>query len=130
VIAVFTKFDQFERDAKYKLQDKGLDQGTNLSHEVERLFRKYYQAFLEGSQMFVRLGSKDLALRTKLCCAHPCLSGMHKPGEDCTALINITADALSPDVVALMLVAAQKSGLELSIRQAVKRYAFGNVRRE
>jgi hypothetical protein len=50
---------------------------------------------------------------------------MHKPGEKCTALIEMTADALSPEVVVLMLVAAQKNGLELSIRQAVKQYVFG-----
>jgi len=50
---------------------------------------------------------------------------MQKPGKKCTALIEITANALSGDVVALMLVAAQKNSLELSIQQAVKRYVFG-----
>jgi hypothetical protein len=49
---------------------------------------------------------------------------MHKPGKTCTALIEITTDALSGDAVPLMLVAAQKNGLELSIQQAVKRYVF------
>jgi len=105
VIAVFTKYDQFERDTKYKLEDRpeGLDQGTDLNDEVERIFREHYQAYLEGSPLFV------------------CLGRMHKPGEKCTTLIEMTADALSPNVVALMLVAAQKNGLELSIQQAVKR---------
>jgi hypothetical protein len=127
VIAVFTKYDQFERDTKYKLEDRpeGLDQGIDLNDEVERIFREHYQAYLEGSPLFVCLGSKGFALWTELCCDHPCLSGMHKPGEKCTTLIEMTADALSPNVVALMLVAAQKNGLELSIQQAVKRYVFG-----
>jgi hypothetical protein len=50
--------------------------------------------------------------------------GMHIPGQKCTTLLEMTASALSGDVVALMLVAAQKSGLELSISQAVKRYVL------
>ena len=126
MIAVFTKFDQFERDARHKLEDRpgGLEQGTDINNEVESIFREHYQAYLEGSPLFVRLGSKNVALWTKLCCAHPCLSGMHKPGQKCTALIEMTTDALSGDAVPLMLVAAQKNGLELSIRQAVKRYVF------
>jgi hypothetical protein len=36
----------------------------------------------------------------------------------------MTVSALSGDVIALMLVAAQKDILELSINQAVKRYVF------
>jgi hypothetical protein len=64
VIAVFTKFDQFKRDAKYKLQDRpgGLDQGTDINDEVDRIFREQYQVHLEGSRLFIRLGSKDFAL--------------------------------------------------------------------
>jgi hypothetical protein len=49
-------------------------------------------------------------------------SGMQIAGKKCTDLIEMTANALSGDVVALMLVAAQKDSLELSIQQAVKRY--------
>ena len=62
VIAVFTKFDQFKRDIMFKLEDEGLDQGTDLNDEVERLFHEHYQTYLEGSQWFVRLGSKDFAI--------------------------------------------------------------------
>jgi len=62
VIAVFTKFDQFKRDIGYKLEDGGHDPGIDLNEEVERLFREHYQACLEGSQLFVRLESKDFAL--------------------------------------------------------------------
>ena len=50
---------------------------------------------------------------------------MHISGRKCTALIEMTTNALSGDAFALMLVAAQKNGLELSINQAVQRYVFG-----
>jgi hypothetical protein len=46
---------------------------------------------------------------------------MHKPGQRCTDLIEMTANALSGDVVALMLMATQKDNLELSIKYAIKR---------
>jgi hypothetical protein len=45
---------------------------------------------------------------------------MHKPGQHCTDLIEVTADALSGNVVALMLIAVQKDNLELSIKCAIK----------
>jgi len=62
VIAVFTKFDQFKREIRFKLEDGGRDPGIDLNEEMERLFREHYQACLEGSQWFVRLGSKDFDL--------------------------------------------------------------------
>ena len=46
---------------------------------------------------------------------------MHKPDERCSNLIEVTADALSGGVVALMLMAVQSDNLELSVKQAVKR---------
>ena len=45
---------------------------------------------------------------------------MHKAGQHCTNLIEMTANALSGDVVALMLMAVQKDNLELSIKYAIK----------
>ena len=45
---------------------------------------------------------------------------MHKPDQRCTDLIEMTANALSGDVVALMLMAVQKDNLELSIQCAIK----------
>jgi hypothetical protein len=45
---------------------------------------------------------------------------MQRPGEKCTALIEMTANALSGDIVGLMLVAVQKDSLDLSINEAVK----------
>ena len=53
-------------------------------------------------------------------CANLCHLGMHKPGQRCTDLIEMTVNALSRDVVALMLVAVQKDNLELSIKSAIK----------
>ena len=46
---------------------------------------------------------------------------MHKPDQRCTDLIEVTANALSGDVVDLMLMAVQRDNLELSVKQAVKR---------
>jgi hypothetical protein len=45
---------------------------------------------------------------------------MQKHGEQCAGLIEMTADALSGGVVALMLVAVQRDNLELSIKRAIK----------
>ena len=49
---------------------------------------------------------------------HP--AEMQRPGQRCADLVEMTADALSGDVVALMLLAVQKDNLELSIKQAIK----------
>ena len=46
---------------------------------------------------------------------------MQKPGQRCAGLIEMTANALSGGVVALMLVAVQKDNLELGIKQAIVR---------
>jgi hypothetical protein len=53
-------------------------------------------------------------------CTNLCRLGMHKPGQRCTDLIEKTANALSRDVVALMLMAVQKDNLELSIKFAIE----------
>ena len=49
---------------------------------------------------------------------HP--AEMQKREQRCADLIEMTADALSGDVVALMLLAVQKDNLELSIKRAIK----------
>ena len=46
---------------------------------------------------------------------------MHKPDQRCTDLIEVTANALSLDVVVLMLMAVQRGNLERSVKQAVER---------
>jgi len=45
---------------------------------------------------------------------------MHEPGQRCADLIEMTANALSGETVALMLMAVQKDNLELSIKYAIK----------
>jgi hypothetical protein len=45
---------------------------------------------------------------------------MHKPDQQCTDLIEMTANALSGGVVALMLMTVQRNNLELSIKLAIK----------
>jgi hypothetical protein len=58
VIAVFTKFDQFKRDIKMKLEDDGRDPETDLDAEVEGVFKRHYLAGLTGSPPFIRLESE------------------------------------------------------------------------
>ena len=59
VIAVFTKYDQFKRDIKMKLQDEGRDPETDLNAEVENTFNQHYLASLNGHPPFIRLESED-----------------------------------------------------------------------
>jgi hypothetical protein len=49
------------------------------------------------------------------------LAEMHKLDGFCDSLIEKTAGALNDDVVALMLLAVQRSNLELSVKLAMKR---------
>ena len=59
VIAVFTKYDQFKRDMKMKLEDEGRDQEMDLDAEVEKIFNQHYLAGLNGPPPFIRLESED-----------------------------------------------------------------------
>ena len=45
---------------------------------------------------------------------------MHKHDQRCTDLIEVTANALSGGVVALMLLAVQRDNLELNVTKAVE----------
>jgi hypothetical protein len=45
---------------------------------------------------------------------------MHKHGQRCTELIEVTANELSGGAVALMLIAVQRDNLELSVKKAVE----------
>jgi len=56
VIAVFTKYDQFKRDIKMKLEDENRE--TDLDAEVEKIFDQHYLASLGGDPPFVRLESE------------------------------------------------------------------------
>jgi hypothetical protein len=59
VIAVFTKFDQFRRNIRMKLEDEGRDQETDLNAEVETFFNQRYLASLTEPPPFIRLESED-----------------------------------------------------------------------
>ena len=49
---------------------------------------------------------------------------MHEAGNCCTELLNKTANAMSDDVLSVMLLAVQRGNLELSISFAVSRLVF------
>jgi len=127
VIALFTKYDQFKHDIKMKLEDEGEDEDDHLlaeadiNTEVKRVFEQQYLMRLcaSGPPPFICLESEDFVM-IKLYFANFCAAGMHKDGQQCTDLIELTANSLSGGVVALMLVAVQKDNLELSINQAIK----------
>jgi hypothetical protein len=61
VIAVFTKFDQFKRDTRMKLEDRGCDPDDPaiLNAEMERIFKDEFLANVRGMPPFVRLESED-----------------------------------------------------------------------
>ena len=120
VIAVFTKYDQFKRNIKMTLEDKGCTLQTHLDIEVESVFNDHYLAHLGGTAPFVRLESEYFfqPIHTH---HNSCPAGMHKPDERCSNLIETTANALSGGIVAIMLMAVQRNNLELSVKQAIKR---------
>jgi hypothetical protein len=102
-----------------KLEDEGRDPDTHFDTEVESVFDRYYLGRLSGPPPFVRLESADFfqAIHTHL---NFCPVGMHKHDQPCTDLIEVTANALSGGVVALMLMAVQRDNLELNIKKAVE----------
>jgi hypothetical protein len=102
VIGVFTKYDQFKRNVKMELEDHGDPKGLGTAAPEIR-FREHYLCHLGDGARFVRL------------------ERMHKSDGRCNTLIEETAEALIDDVVTLMLVAVQRSNLELSVKIAVKR---------
>ena len=62
VIAVFTKYDQFKRNIRMKLEDEGRDPVTDFDIEVENVFNQYYLDALSGPPPFVRLESEDFLI--------------------------------------------------------------------
>ena len=121
VIAVFTKYDQFKRNVKMKLMDEGHDLGleTDLDTVAENLFNGHYLAYLGGTPPFVRLESEHFFDQLTPI-FNFCYVGMHKPGQRCTDLLEVTANALSGGVVALMFMAVKRDNLELNVKQTIK----------
>jgi hypothetical protein len=61
VIAVFTKYDQFRREIRMRLEDRQCD-AADLDPEVERIFNEHFLANLAGSPPLVRLESEDFVI--------------------------------------------------------------------
>jgi hypothetical protein len=122
VIAVFTKHDQFRREVRMKLEDQGGGEVSRalLDRKMKEIFNRHYLAKLGKAPWFVCLASKNFT--NQLACNTLIVfpAEMDKPGERCTPLLEKTADALSGNIVSLMLLSVQKDNLELNIRQAVK----------
>jgi hypothetical protein len=68
VIAVFTKYDQFRRNIKMKLEDGSRDSRTNLEDEVDSIFYEHYLASLRGTPPFVRLESESFFINKHVLC--------------------------------------------------------------
>jgi len=102
VIAVFTKFDQFKLNVEMELEDHGDPDGQGTA-AVEIRFREHYLCHLGDGARFVQL------------------ERMHKSDGRCRSLIEETAGALGADVVTLMLLAVQRSNVELSVKVAMTR---------
>ena len=119
VIAVFTKYDQFKREVRMKLEDRHCDPGTNIDDEVEGIFNQHYLACLRSSPLCIRLESEDFSNQLDMYYANLCPVEMHKPGQHCRGLIEMTAQTLSSGV-ALILLAIQRNNLELNIKYAVR----------
>jgi hypothetical protein len=68
VIAVFTKYDQFKREIKMKMEDARRDSGSNFGDDAERIFHEHYLAGLGGTPSFVRLESENFVIKNPVLC--------------------------------------------------------------
>jgi hypothetical protein len=79
----------------------------------------FWASFKGHQSIYVwKVGSNDC---TYVVSVNSDVTEMHRPGQQCNDLIEMTANALSENVVAIMLLAVQKGNLELSIKIAVRR---------
>jgi len=121
VIAVFTKYDQFRWDIEMRLEDQDRDAEAQLHVEIDRVFNQEYLANLKGAPPYICLESEvSMAVETYTILIS-LAAELHKAGARCSALIELTSDALSGSAVSLMLLAVQRCNLELSINQAVRK---------
>ncbi|KAJ7782225.1 hypothetical protein DFH07DRAFT_789889 [Mycena maculata] len=103
VIPVFTKYDAFKLEVRWRLEDDGNlrgDEETRL--QCEAVFKEQYLDRLHGVSKFVRL------------------EGMDQHGACCNELIMATMDTLSDGAVTTMLLAVQRGNLELNVVHAVR----------
>ena len=59
VIALFTKYEQFKRDIKMKLEDEHNHAEMHIDAEVKRIFEQHYLTSLVGPPPFICLESED-----------------------------------------------------------------------
>ncbi|KAJ7753674.1 hypothetical protein DFH07DRAFT_823998 [Mycena maculata] len=102
VIPVFTKYDAFKLEVRWRLEDDGNLRGDEET-QCEAVFKEQYLNRLRGVSKFVRL------------------EGMDEHGACCNELIMTTMDALNNGTVTMMLLAAQRGNLELNVGRAVRR---------
>jgi hypothetical protein len=100
------------------LEDFG-NPGDKVSDEADRQFKEHYLRHLGEGVRFVRLESE---FSVKICRsrANSLVKEMHRPEARCPDLLKETVQALNVNLVALMLLAVQRSDLELNIDMAVK----------
>ncbi|KAF8258813.1 hypothetical protein EI94DRAFT_1753446 [Lactarius quietus] len=108
VIALFTKYDQFLYNVEMDVTDEPEnypdgDLSQKLSAEVKKRFRDHYLGPLGSDAKYVRLEK------------------MHLEDSRCDSLVEETAAALNEDTVVLMLLAVQRSNIELSVKTALSR---------
>jgi hypothetical protein len=116
VIAVFTKYDQFRFDIETKLVDQDRDA------EIDRVFNQEYLAHLKGAPPYICLESEPrFGDCRNIYYLISLATDMHEAGTQCSALIELTSDALSGGAVSLMLLTVQRCNLELSINHAVRK---------
>ena len=120
---MFTKYDQFLRNVGMHLADYPDEYPDGSVSEVaEKLFQEYYLHPLGDDFGYVRLESGfRVNCQGYVTCWYS-LTEMHREDGRCDKLIENTAMALNKDVVALMLLAVQKSNLELSVKIALNRW--------
>jgi hypothetical protein len=66
VIAVFTKYDQFRLNIRFKLEDRGINITDNpalLNAKVKKVFEEQYLAKFNRPAPFVRLESENFVNR-------------------------------------------------------------------
>jgi len=68
VIALFTKYDQFKRDIKMKLEDQHDHPEMHIDAEVKRVFDQHYLASLSGSPPYICLESEDFITDKPVIC--------------------------------------------------------------
>ncbi|KAN0137602.1 hypothetical protein V8E53_004653 [Lactarius tabidus] len=104
VIAVFTKYDQFLFNVEMDvLDDPDKYPDGNVAQIAEKRFQDHYLGPLGDSVRYVRLEK------------------MNEKDSRCDSLVEKTAGALNEDAITLMLLAVQKSNLELSVKMALRR---------